>query len=342
MSKLNGYESEIKEGKILSIQMNLLNRCPSHCKSCRKYTWPDDILPFEDVTHVLKYLKDQGCTSVFFSGGDPLYYPRFSEVIDFCNSINLSYSVITTLICKDKALLEKIARTAYRIHVSMDAVDRETYKFIRGVDGFVTATEAIDYINSIRDESKIPIRFSSTIGVYNYNKVFEIYKFANEHRCIVNYYYIQLWGNLQMTKANEREFYEQIEAVAISEKEEKKVITNAIDSLNRRYRFDSLEDCKECFIPQISAIINCDGSIYPCCRLFAEFKPDYSDCLQYAYGNVINKTDEELEAEFQKRFMHYPLTCSECQECIKCDVRYNNTNKDIERIINGHKNPLFI
>lgn len=342
MSKFSGYENEIKEGKILSIQMNLLNRCPSHCKSCRKYTWPDDVLPFEDVIHVLKYLKDQGCTSVFFSGGDPLYYPHFSEVIDFCNLINLSYSVITTLICKDKTLLEKIARTAYRIHVSMDAVDSELYKFIRGVDGFEIATQAIDYINSIRAEDKIPIRFSSTIGVYNYDQVTKIYEYAKRHKCIVNYYYIQLWGNLQMTKENEQEFYEQMEVVALSEKEEKKVITNAIDSLNRRYHFDSLEDCKECFIPQISAIINCDGSIYPCCRLFAEFKPHYSDCLQYAYGNVINKTDEELETEFQKRFKHYPLTCSECKECIKCDVRYNNANKDIEQIMRNHKNPLFV
>ena len=342
MNKLNGYEKEIKDKKILSVQINLLNKCPSHCKSCRKYTWPHDVLPIKDVLHTLKYLKDQGCTSVFFSGGDPIYYPQFSDVIDYCMQIGLAYSVITTLICADKELLEKIARTAYRIHVSMDAVDEKLYNYIRGVNGFETAKNAIDYIMSIRTKDQIPIRFSSTIGVYNYDKVFEIYEFAKEHSCIVNYYYIQLWGDLQMSKEDEEVFYKQMHDVAMAEKENKKVITNAIDSLNRRYQFDSLEDCGKCYIPQISAIINCDGSIYPCCRLFAEFKPNYSDCLQYAYGNVIDKTDEELDKEFQKRFAHYPLTCEECKECIKCDVRYNNTNKDIESIVNQTKRPLFI
>lgn len=342
MSKLNGYEKEIKDKKILSVQINLLNRCPSHCKSCRKYTWPDDVLPMQDLIHVLSYLKEQGCTSVFFSGGDPLYYPQFSDVIDYCKQIDLAYSVITTLICADKELLEKIARTAYRIHVSMDAVDQKLYNFIRGVDGFEIAKNAIDYINTIRKEDQIPIRFSSTIGVFNYDQVYNIYQFAKKHNCIVNYYYIQLWGDLQMNEENEAIFYQQMHRVAMDEKENKKVITNAIDSLNRRYHFDQLEDCKECYVPQISAIINCDGSIFPCCRLFAEFKPKYSDCLQYAYGNIIGKNDEELNKEFEKRFVHYPLTCEECSECIKCDVRYNNTNKDIERIINQTKNPLFI
>lgn len=342
MDKLFGYEKEIKEQKILSVQINLLNQCPSHCKSCRKYTWPKDSLPVKDVLNTLRFLKNQGCTSVFFSGGDPLMYTHFSEVIDFCVSIDLPYSVITTLICKNAVLLEKIAKTAYRIHVSMDAVNSNLYKDIRGIDGFEIATNAIDYINSKRDHDKIPIRFSSTIGVFNYNQVFNIYKYAKEHDCIVNYYYIQFWDGLQMTEEMQKEFYKQIDDVAEDEKINQKIITNAIDSINRKYSFDSFENINKCYIPEISAIINCDGSIYPCCRLFAEFKPKYEDCLPYAYGNILNKTNEELEREFAKRFNKYPLNCNECKECIKCDVRYNTTNKEIEKIINNERKPLFI
>lgn len=342
MNKLNGYEQEIKDRKILSVQINLLNRCPSKCKSCRKYTWPDDVLPFDDVIKVLKFLKEQGCTSVFFSGGEPLYYPRFSEVIDFCNSINLPYSLISTFICKDTELLKKVAKTAYRIHVSIDAVDSELYKTIRGVDGFEIAKKSIDTVMSIRDESQIPIRFSSTIGVYNYNKVFDIYQFAKEHKCIVNFYYIQKWDNLQMDSEMENVFYNQVAEIAKDEKKNKTNITNAIDTLMRQYKFDTFEDIEICYVPQISAIINCDGSIYPCCRLFAEFNPNYNDCLKYSYGNVIGKNESELETEFAKRFAKYPNDCYECRECIKCDVRYNNTNKAITQIFDFKRKPLFI
>lgn len=342
MNKLNGYEKEIAEKKILSIQINLLNKCPSKCKSCRKYTWPQDILPKKDLFNVLNFLKNQGCTSVFFSGGDPLYYPDFSEVIDYCQKIDLSYSLISTLICKDEMLLKKIAKTAYRIHVSIDSIDKEKYKLIRGVDGLEIATKAIDIITNNRSKNKIPIRFSSTIGVYNYNQVYDIYNFAKEHNCIINYYYIQFWDNLQMTEKMQDEFYHQIELVAIDEKENKKAITNSIYTLTRKYSFDTIENIDTCYIPDISAIINCDGNIYPCCRLFAEFKPNYSDCIPYSYGNILNKNNEELQKEFEKRFNKYPLNCNECKECIKCDVRYNSTNKNIEQIVNNKKNPLFI
>lgn len=342
MNKLNGYEKEIKDKKILSVQINLLNQCPSKCKSCWKHTWPKDVLPIQDVFNVLKYLKEQGCTSVFFSGGEPLYYPNFSDVIDYCMAIGLPYSIISTFICKDKMLLEKVARTAYRLHVSIDAVDSELYKLIRGVDGFEIAKNAIDLVMSIRDKKQIPIRFSSTIGVYNYNKVFDIYKFAKEHKCIVNYYYIQLWDDLQMTEKMQEEFYKQIEMVADDEKQNKTCITNAIDSLVRKYKYDTFEDTEVCYVPKISAIINCDGSIYPCCRLFAEFNKKYEDCLKYSYGNIIGKNEEELKREFDKRLKKYPLNCYECKECIKCDVRYNNTNKEIECIIKSDKKPLFI
>lgn len=342
MSKLMGYENEVNARKILSIQMNLLNACPSKCKSCRKYTWPKDVLPLEDVLSTLTYLKNQGCTSVFFSGGDPLMYPNFYKVIEHCNNIGLPYSVITTFICNNKELLKMIAETAYRIHVSMDAVDSELYNFIRGVDGFELAKENIDFVMANRNEYKIPIRFSSTIGYFNYDKVLDIYNFAKEHNCIVNYYYIQLWGDLQMTKDMEKEFYKQMELVAEDEKENKKVISNAVDSLSRKYSFDSLENRGVCYIPQVSAVINCDGSIYPCCRLFAEFRENYNDCLKYSYGNILGKNESELEQEFSKRFKKYPLECEECSECIKCDVRYNNTSKEIEGIISSTKKPLFI
>ena len=41
LDKFVGHEKEIRANRIISVQINLLNSCPSRCKSCRKYTWPD-------------------------------------------------------------------------------------------------------------------------------------------------------------------------------------------------------------------------------------------------------------------------------------------------------------
>ena len=339
MNKFYGYENEIKENKILSVQINLLNKCMSKCKSCKKYMWPNDVLPIEDVKNVLRYLKEQGCTSVFFSGGDPIIYPWFIDVIDYCVSINLEYSLITTMITNNKTLLEKIAKTAYRIHISMDAVDSNLYEYIRGVKGFDIAKDAIDYIVSIRDKSKIPVRLSSTVGVLNYKNVYDIYNFAKKYSCLVNFYYIQLWDGLKIKEEEEEKFYEQLKLIINDESLCNNCISNAEELLQKK---EEQFEINECYVPKISAIINSDGSIYPCCGLFVEFREKYNDCLKYSYGNIIGKSNEELEEEFSKRLKHYPIKCEECNECLLNNVRYNRVNKNIEEILSFEKKPLFV
>ena len=75
MGKLTGWEKEIKDNNILSIQMNLLNTCTSRCATCRKYTWPNVQLDVDTIKRTLKVLKEAyGLNTVVFSGGDPILY----------------------------------------------------------------------------------------------------------------------------------------------------------------------------------------------------------------------------------------------------------------------------
>lgn len=339
MNKFYGYENEIKNQRILSVQINLLNQCPSKCASCRKFLWPHDKIPVKDVLNVLEYLKEQRCSTVFFSGGEPLFYSGFSDIIDYCEYIDMPYNFITTLICRNNDLLEKVARTAYRIHVSLDAVDKELYKEIRGIDAFDIVKNSIDIINNKRSKHKIPIRFSSTVGAYNYNKVFDIYNFAKENNCLINFYYMQLWDNLKMDDEKEKEFFKQLEQIINDENKNENYISNARDIILKKEKINKVE---KCYVPQVSAIINCDGNIYPCCGLFTEFVEDYNSCKKYSYGNIINKNHEELKNEFKNRLQKYPLNCDECNECMKTNMRYNIINKNVEELINFKRQPVFI
>ena len=98
MNKLIGYESEIRNGNMLSVQINLLNKCPSRCLSCRKYEWPDVQIPYDKLEMLLTSLKGQGLQTVVFSGGDPLMYHMLPDVIQFCIENDIKFSLITTLI----------------------------------------------------------------------------------------------------------------------------------------------------------------------------------------------------------------------------------------------------
>lgn len=344
MGKFTGYELEIKNRNILSVQMNILNKCTSYCKSCRKYTWPDDKLNLNDICNTLTVLKEKfGLQTVVFSGGDPILYPHFDKVIEFCVSNDISFSLITTLITNNKYLINMIAKYAHRIHCSIDSTKASIYKFIRGVDGLNTALNNIKSINKIRkEENKIPIRISSTISKMNYDETYSLYEFAKETDSLINFYFLHTWDDLKMDEKEIAKFYTQVEHICNDEKNNKKIISNSRSVLLQKYDYDSesySKHCKSCYIPVVSATINANGDIYPCCFLLQD-NNSYGHQLKYAYGNVHGKSLGDIEKEFNKRLeIKYPLTDNLCQEC---GQRYSEELNDLEKIIDGVKEKIFL
>ena len=338
MSKLIGWEEELKRDCILSIQMNLLNKCTSRCMSCRKYTWPNDEIDLETVKRTLTVLKEKfGLQSVVFSGGDPILYKDFSQVIDFCKEIDLKYSLITTLITNDKNLLEKIAKTAYRIHVSVDSLDRENYHKIRGIYGVDLAKDNIVFIQKFR-EDMVPVRISMTVSNMNYKEVYDMYEFACSCGAMLNYYMLHTWNELKVDEIQMEKMLNKLQRVAEAELICKERITNAVSLIASRFDFARESDkCSVCYLPLVNATINANGDIYPCCKLL-DYNGCYGEQLKYVYGNVAGKSEIEIEKEFNKRFNRKYPTDGLCRECAD---RYNGLLADLEKIKEYEKEPIF-
>lgn len=338
MNKLYGYERAIDNSRIVSIQVNLLNECTSVCKSCRKYTWPKyslDINILREALHILKH--NFGLQTVVFSGGDPLLYEHLPELIDYCVKKDIKYSLITTLISEDEWLLEKIAKTAERIHLSLDAADAETYKMVRGVDKFDLVEKNIMFVSKIRrEERKSKIRISSTISKLNCKQTFDIFKIADLYSCDINFYLVHTWDDLKMDMKEVNEFYSTLMVI----KNAWPVgniygnVSNAEQLLIERYADEKVPE--SCYINKIHALIDADGSIYPCCKLLND-NGEYKDQIQYSYGNIYSS---DIIMEFERRKMHkYPLNCELCKEC---SSRYIGINRYFENFKNKKMKPLFL
>ena len=342
MDKLIGYERDIADNKILSIQINLLNECTSKCRSCRKYTWPKDILNVEDVINVIRYLAiNKGLKTVVLSGGDPLLYPKeqLLRIIETCEFFDIKVSMITTLITEDKALLRWLARKLYRIHVSIDDVNWQRYYYIRGVNKFKLVDENVKFIMKIRGQLKQPIRISSTISKMNYYHTMDLYRYAKDNGCHINFYYVHTFDNLYMDDDCVESFKNDLKHIIKFENEDDNVISNA-----RSLLYDLICDEKHtvacrCYVPYISCVINANGDIYPCCRVFKD-NGFYGDQLDLAYGNICNKQFYELGEEFDKRLGIYPIQGN--NECVECGQRYYDLIQHLDRIKNGRRDPLFI
>lgn len=344
-NKFLGYEKEIRDGNILSIQMNLLNKCTSKCLSCRKYTWPDVQLDYDTIKNTLMYLKGQGLQTVVFSGGEPLLYKDFDKVISLCEMLNIKYSLITTLIIKDIELLKRVAKTAYRIHVSVDSVDEEKYAYIRGVYGLKIAKESIKIIAENRPKEMIPIRISSTMSNMNYAEVNELYNFAKENGCLINFYNLHTWDDLKMDIHERMEFQQSLFEIVVDEKNEGKTISNArqlyIDNLFGSADKTYKKSETTCYMPHIGAIIDANGDIYPCCKLLND-NGEYGEQTKFAYGNIMGvKSFEEAAEQFKKRF--YILYGTGCEICKECAQRYSGEIEDLAKIYDeDEKEPIFL
>lgn len=337
LDKFFGHEQEIRRKDIISVQINLLNKCTSRCKSCRKYTWPENEFDVDELIKIISVLKDEfGLQTIFFCGGDPILYKEFPKLIEFLCNNGIKYSLITTLITKDEALLNLIAKTAYRIHVSVDAIDKNIYKIVRGVDGFDIMKNNIEFINKIKGNNKLPIiRFSSTIGKLNYNETYKIYNFAKSNNCLLRFNYLRIWDGLAMTEENETTFYNILKSIVEDENNSKNVISNAKEML-----FGEMQKkvFNKCYLHQVSAVIDSNGDLYPCCWIMEEFNY-YEKQKERSYGNVKNKNEEQIKAEFNKRFdLQYPQKNGLCENCVEY---YCNVLSDLEKIIDNKKEVLF-
>lgn len=331
MSKFHGLEYDVKNGKILSVQINLLNTCTSKCKYCKKYTWPRDYLDYDVLKKTLKFLKNQGLKTVVFSGGDPILYPQLIKLLKYCKKLGVSCSLITTLITNNKFRLQAIAKYATRIHCSVDAANRDLYKDLRGVSAFGMVKHNIKYVNSLR-EGKIKVRISSTISNENYKEIVPLYEFAKETDSTINYYFVHEHEEYFLSDCEKMEMEKQLYEVVNMDS---KFISNAVDILSGTFtKDDKLIKSKTCKIPFIHCLINANGDIYPCCKLLND-NGYYGEQVKYVYGNIYNK---HLDKEFAKRFREYDI----CNYCNGCEERYINIIDEVNEIMQSDIKECFL
>lgn len=343
MSKLLGYEKKILAERLISAQINLINECTSKCKSCRKYTWPNDRIEITDVINSIKAMKSLGLETLVLSGGDPLCYgiADLLTIFNFCNANSILTSMITTLITGDKSLLDVMAQHLHRVHVSVDASSSELYKHIRGVDAFELVVENIKFVMQKRAKSQQPVRISCTVSKMNYYEVMDMYNLANELGCTINFYLVHTFDNLKMDDGEIDQFYRDMSAIAHHEKVVGKRISNAVSLITSKYDIPNKKPFV-CHLPNHHCTINANGDIYPCCKLLNDNGP-YEGQKRFAYGNIVGKDVDAIINELDRcSCISWPNKDKELSDvCGECGQRYDGLIEDLTSIKTNSYKPVF-
>ena len=143
-------------------------------------------IPFhhDEIYRICKIAKKLGVKKIRLSGGDPLVRKDIVEIVEKIGSLNFKDISLTS----NGVLLEKYAKdlkeaSLNRVNISLDSLNRDTYKFVTNMD----------YLN----EAKAGILKSVEVGLYpvkinmvvmkdiNENEIKDMFEFCRDNNMVL-------------------------------------------------------------------------------------------------------------------------------------------------------------
>jgi MoaA/NifB/PqqE/SkfB family radical SAM enzyme len=255
----------VRDRPLLAIfEINL--RCNSACGYCGlplnegRYE-----MTREEIRRVFTGLYRNGLRFAFVQGGEPLLRRDLPEILGDLHAIGFSLSLITNGSRFTPALVERLAQLPMNISVSLDTLDRERYRRIRGADLLPEVLAGIGRLASFphpkfltcivseanRDEAPAVVRFARAkgfmpvVGAYHWD--------------------IERYGRVDLTLQYER----QAAAALFKHLAESELVPRGYfrEYLRDNVRWLSGEGLEPCDAGRYSIAIDASGNVAPCLAL---------------------------------------------------------------------------
>jgi MoaA/NifB/PqqE/SkfB family radical SAM enzyme len=126
-AKWNFYRDIDEHSSAAEVQVNITNRCVNRCRMCRKYEWEQAEMPAERIAGLAGELRRMGDPLVILSGGEPFLHREIDRVLEIVADMRtLVFTSGTVPVSAGK--FQKLKRVQF----SVDALDPEIYRAIRG------------------------------------------------------------------------------------------------------------------------------------------------------------------------------------------------------------------
>jgi radical SAM protein with 4Fe4S-binding SPASM domain len=184
----------VTAGIEISSQCNL--RCPECSSGSGTITRQSgfmDIKLFEKITDELKpFLYN---INLYFQG-EPMLHPRFFNFLEISKGIKTTVSTNGHFLSQENA--EKLTRSGlYKIIVSLDGMDRETYSLYRQGGEFEKVISGIHYVSeAIRDtKSSLKLEIQFLVNRHNESQILWVRKFSKEVNAVLRLKSMQVINN---------------------------------------------------------------------------------------------------------------------------------------------------
>ncbi len=163
--------------------LELTRRCNSKCSFCpignEKAHIKKGEVGTDAMKKILRQFNELNIIAVSFLGGEPLLRKDACELAEYGHNQNLIMQVSTNGINLG-TMLDRATSAFDVIVISLDVVDRELYKEIRGVDKYEVVLDNIKDAQELAQENKCNILINTVVCSKNLDQVPKVIKLSKE------------------------------------------------------------------------------------------------------------------------------------------------------------------
>lgn len=148
--------------KLSTLMIYGTDLCDSGCKHCLIWAKrPVKHLPYDKIVEIMSSKCVSKNTVVGLEGGEFLLHPEANKILDWFSKNHPNFDLLSNCL-KPKSVIDAVKKyPPKRLFLSLDG-DKETYKYMRGKDGYDSVLEVIKACKDI-----VPISVMFTLSPYN-------------------------------------------------------------------------------------------------------------------------------------------------------------------------------
>lgn len=121
--------------------------CQSHCKHCNIWQKKREHLSLDDIKRIMQSNCVTHHTTVGLEGGEFILHPQADEIMAWFHNYHPNYTLLTNALAPRRVIDAVRQYHPRHLYVSLDG-NRDTYKRMRGCDGYDCVFEVIDTLNA--------------------------------------------------------------------------------------------------------------------------------------------------------------------------------------------------
>lgn len=290
--------ANIVQGKPLMAVYEINLKCNSKCTYCDlplnqgRYE-----LSRQQINDIFTGLYQEGLRYVFLQGGEPTLRKDLPEVMSDLKEIGMDVTLITNGTRIKPALIDSLKEVQASISISLDSLNREHYKRIRGADQLGLVLNGIERLR----DYPYPKYTTCIVSEMNKDDVLDVVRFSRERGFIpvVGAYHwdIERYGKVD----KELQYQKQIAASVFEKVLASGLVPRGYFNQYLQDNIDWLNDrpLKSCDAGRYSIAIDASGNVAPCLA------------LKHA-GNLLQSSLSEILANFDKDTIK---SCSDKSSC---------------------------